>query len=242
MRKRTRILFFSLLTLAPMILLLNQNYGRALMLFVLLVMGALIFEKREASRQFFRALRKLLVCVDYDAFCLEGEKIHENAMLPWIARQHHQLFQLISHYHISASKDHKSVSEHHENAPGMGKHAFNTQEKALQFWAVSYMALIEGTRFNEQSLKDLDELYRQLPRYMKALAAERYRTYMLDLIDPTDRAQMDEAQRIRESLEAQLLLAEATYWLGCHTEDPKRAISYKKTAENLSKGLSIRRI
>lgn len=235
MKKQTRILFFSLLTFAPLILLMNQNYGRALLLFILLVMGALIFEKREASRQFFRAIRKLLVCVDYEAFCVEGEKIRQNAMLPWLTQQHYQLFQLISRYHNSAP-------DSRESDPDMGKVAFNTQEMALKFWATSYQILSQATRLNTQSLKELEQLSLKLPRYMKALAAERYRTFTLDLIDPTDSNQMDESQRIRASLSAHLLLAEATFWLSNNTTDAKRAVSYKRTAENLSKGFLTRRI
>lgn len=235
MKKQNRILFFSLLTFAPLILLMNQNYGRALLLFILLVVGAFIFEKREASRQFFRAIRKLLVCVDYEAFCDEGEKIRQNAMLPWLTQQHYQLFHLISRYHNSAPDSRESDAD-------MGKVAFDTQEKALKFWATSYRILSQATRLNTQSLKELEQLSLKLPRYMKALAAERYKTFTLDLIDPTESDQMDEAQRIRASLSAHLLLAEATFWLSKYTTDAKRAVSYKRTAENLSKGLLTRRI
>jgi hypothetical protein len=235
MKKQTRILFFSLLTFAPITLILNQNYGRALLLLILLVMGAIIFEKREASRQFFRAIKKLLICVDYEAFYVEGEKIRQNAMLPWLTQQHYQLFQMIIQYHNGTTVPHISDSE-------TGKFAFNTQEKVLKFWATSYKMLSQETRLNAQSIKELEHLSLRLPHYMKTLASERYMTFTLDLIDPTDSDQMDKAQRIRASLSAQLLLAEATFWLSNYTTDAKRAVSYKRTAENLSKGLLTRRI
>ena len=227
MRKRTRILFFSILSIAPLILIMNQTYGRALSLLILLVLGAIIFEKREASRQFYRAISKLLICVDYEAFCFEGEKVRSRAMFPFLVKEQYRLIRIIALYH-------KSDLE-------MGTYAGVVHEKSLQFWSVSYNALVNAQRFNGESLKALERLRRKLPRYMKALAAERYAAFTLDLIDAADAAQMEEAQLIRSSLSAQLLLAEATDWLGNHTNDAKRAISYKKTAVNLSKGLLTRR-
>lgn len=227
MRKHTRILFFSLLSVAPLMLLLTQNYGRALVLTGLLIAGMIVFEKREASRQFFRALRKLLVCVDFEAFCKEGDKIRRNAMLPRLAMHHHHLYKIIAQYHKG-----DTVIE---------KLDFLPVEKSLQFWAMSYTMLWNAQRFDDSSLLALKHLMRKLPIYMKSLAAERYAVFSLDLIDPDDASQFESANRIRADLSAQLLLAEGTLWLSQHISDAKRIRSYTKTAENLSKGLFIRR-
>ena len=81
MNRLTKIIYFGILAIIAVVQLLEGNFLLAALLIGLIGLALPLYEKREAKRQFYRALRKLYVCVDLVAFKKEVENLEKHALI-----------------------------------------------------------------------------------------------------------------------------------------------------------------
>lgn len=217
MSRISKAIFFGLLFLTAISQLIFGTWQLGAFLIILLVVGLIVFEKREAKRSFYKALRKLFVCADHEAFLFEMNQMNKNAFIKKSTHDPYQLLKLIDSYYSD---------ERFLLADRLKSHAF---KRDYEFWRLNYLGML--TR-DEKLFDSLVTHQTQVPRYFSAFAYER-----ISLLSALISEDLDAVNKCRAELTANLFIAELTYQLAVMSEDPKRIAYYKKSALNISKGL-----
>jgi len=225
MNRYSKIVYFSILALIAIVQLIQGNQLLAMLLFVLTCFALPLYEKREVKRQFYRALKKLYVCVDLDAFIKEREKLVKHALFKRAILTPLSVLMSIEAYY-RGQRDTVSFD--------LSRIPYN---KTYQFWIDSYIGLSDASQ-----LVSL-EIGRQLnsvPRYYREIAVQRIEVLLLmQKLSAGKLVDTIEIEALRERLTANLLIAELTKCLSDHSEVERIQKYYKQAAINLSKGLKI---
>lgn len=225
MNRYTRIAYFSILALISLIQFLQGNYMLAMLLTLITGIAIPLYERREAKRQFYRALRKLYVCVDLDAFIKERERLVDYALLKSAVKAPFRLLTIMEAYY---NGNRESIVDDLLRMP---------KNADYQFWIDCYIGLCETTRIEPTVLrKDLDKV----PRYYREIAVQRIEVLVLKrrLYDDSETG-TNEIEALREHVTFNLLVAELTQFLMVRAQNERIQNYYKKAVMNLSKGISL---
>ncbi len=221
----TKIAYFSVLALISISQFFKGNYMLAAVLTIITCVAIPLYEKREAKRQFYRALRKLYVCVDLDAFIKERERLVNHALFKSAIKTPLKLLTIIEAYY----------NGNRESLIGDLMHL--DQETDYQFWIDSYLGLCEAKRIEPTVLRQHID---KVPSYYHEIAVQRIEVLELKrkLYDDTE-AGTSEIDALREYVTFNLLVAELTQCLMMRAQNERIRNYYEKAVLNLSKGLTI---
>lgn len=242
MNRITKVVYFSILFIVAIGQLVIGNSFLGLGLIVLLVLAVQWFEKREARRQFYRALRKLYVCVDSHAYGVEIEKLKRNRLIKKYSANSLQLLEAILFYYVGRRDEAKTLLLQIED-----NHDFD-------FWKHCYLLLIQLNRdfdsyqdqrsgIEVESTSEVKPLFakivnevKQVPSFFSEIAEQRLAVLELML---KDNLEIDEIEHMRDSVNYNLLMAELTKIMVIHASNEHIKKYYQKGVINLSKGLTI---
>lgn len=240
MNRITKLVYFSILFIVAIVQLVIGNSILGLGLIVLLVFAVQWFEKREARRQFYRALRKLYVCVDSHAYGVEVEKLKRNRLIKKYSANSLQLLEAISLYYNGRRIEAKVLLLQLED-----NHNFD-------FWKHCYLILIQLNlyfdSYQDSSIKverpsevqplfvKIENEVKRVPYFFKEIAKQRLDVLELMLRDDLN---TDEIERLRDLVNYNLLMAELTKLMVIHASDERIRKYYQNGVINLSKGLTI---
>lgn len=225
MNRYTKIAYFSILALISIVQFFQGNPLLAALLAIITGIAIPLYEKREAKRQFYRAMKKLYVCVDLDAFVKERELLVKHALIKGAISTPLRLLMIIEAYY-NGQRD--SLINALASMP---------QKTAYQFWIDSYIGLCDVSRIDPLQLgSPLDKV----PRYYREMANQRLNVLVLmrKLSDQND-AVTSEIEALRERVTFNLLIAELTQCLMMRAQNARIRSYYEKAVLNLSKGLSL---
>ena len=242
MNRVTKVVYFSILFIIAIAQLVIGNSILGLGLIILLIFAVQWFEKREARRYFYRALRKLYVCVDSHAYELEIEKLKRNRLIKKYSANSLQLLEAISLYYNGRRVEAKALMLQLE-----ANHNFD-------FWKHCYLLLIQlnhdfdsyqnqGSGNNVETTSEVQSLFsklryemKQVPSFFSEIAEQRLAVLELMRNENLD---IDEIERIRDVVNYNLLIAELTKLMVIHASDERTRKYYQNGVINLSKGLII---
>lgn len=225
MNRYTKIAYFSILALISLSQFVKGNYMLAAILFIITCVAMPLYEKREAKRQFYRALRKLYVCVDLDAFIKERERLVKHALFKSAIKIPLRLLTIIEVYYNG-------------NRESLVDELLRLNKNVdYQFWIDCYLGLCEATRIDSTMLRQHID---QVPSYYREIAAQRIEVLELKrkLYDDNE-ADTSEIDALREHVTFNLLVAELTQCLMMRAQNERVRNYYEKAVLNLSKGLMI---
>ncbi len=225
MNRLTKIVYFGVLVLISVVQLTQANYILAAILFVLTGFALPTYEKREAKRRFYRAIRKLYVCVDLNAFIKEREYLVEQALYKGAISTPLRLLTNIEAYY---NGQRESVAIDLLSMP---------YDATYQYWIDCYISLCDVSHISQMKISSK---FDQVPRYYREIASQRFEVLLLmqklhygSAVDTT------EIEALRECVTSNLLVAELTQCLRENTQNARIQNYYEKAALNLSKGLKI---
>ena len=217
MKKMTKAIFFGLLFLIAVLEFLSANYFFGIVLFFLNGFGMVIFEKREATRQFYSAIEKLYFCVDYDMFMTKVQFLERNALVPQVAKPTVQLLVAIGQYHSGKKEQANAVMRQ------------LTLKGHLNFWKNAYEAM--ATQKNI-CVQNACVSIVAVPKRHLNIARQR-----LDVLKLTTEPKIDKdaISKLRAEVEAHILVAELSYTLAGLESDQRLVDYHLLVAKNLSK-------
>ncbi|HAS73419.1 MAG TPA: hypothetical protein DCS67_04685 [Clostridiales bacterium UBA8960] len=219
MSRTSKAIFFGLLFLTATSQLIVGKWVLGVLLTALAVLGLFVFERREANRRFYGALRKLFVCADREGYQKEMNRLRKNAFSESSISEPFRLLMMIETYYTDERVFMKDQLE---------KYHF---KRDYEFWRLYYLCLL--TR-DERLKSNVEKALSYVPNHFKDLASERVR--LLNAIIDND---VEEISRTRSALTANLSIAEMTYQLAQMCDEAKAHAYYEKSAMNLSKGLKL---
>lgn len=236
MNRITKVVYFGILFIVAIGQLVVGNPMLGLGLILLLGFAILWFEKREARRQFYRALRKLYICVDGHAYDSEMEKLKRDRLIKKYSATSLQLLEAISlYYHDRRDEAKKLLSE-------------IEAVKDFAFWKQCYLLLIQLNHDLDMGKKmerspELLSLYadicngvNQVPSFFREISKQRLAVLELMLKEDLE---IVEIERMRDMVNCNLLMAELTKLMMIHASDERVRKYYQKGFVNLSKGLTL---
>ncbi len=225
MNRLTKVIYFGVLAIVSAIQLLQGNTLLSAILFGLTCLALPFYEKREAKRHFYRALRKLYVCVDLDAFIKEREKLVTHALIKGSILKPLRVLTAIEAYY-NGQRD--SVVQDLASMPKIA---------AYQFWIDCYIGMCDTSRISQLQM---GEHLKSVPRYYREIAVQRFEVLvLLDKLHVGNAVDTREIEALRERVTVNLLIAELTKCLSDHTQNERIRKYYEQAAINLSKGLKI---
>ena len=225
MNRYTKITYFIFLALISVVQLLQGNYLLALVLAIITGIALPLFEKREAKRQFYRAIRKLYVCVDLDAFIIERENLVKYALIKSaVATPLNLLTGIEGYYNGQRETVARALSSMPPNVD-------------YQFWIDSYIGLCDASQIEEVQLgSHLDKV----PRYYREIAVQRLEVLtLLRKLYKEGASNTSEIEALRERVTFNLLVAELTQCLMVRAQNERIRKYYEQAVLNICKGLSI---
>lgn len=225
MNRYAKIAYFSILALISLSQFVKGNYMLAAVLSIVTCVAMPLYEKREAKRQFYRALRKLYVCVDLDAFIKERERLVKHVLFNSAVKTPLRLLTIIEAYY----------NGNRESLVGDLLHLNKNVD--YQFWIDCYLGLCDATRIDSSMLRQHID---RVPSYYREIAAQRIEVLELKrkLYDDKE-ADTSEIDALRERVTFNLLVAELTQCLMMRAQNERIRNYYEKAVLNLSKGLTL---
>jgi len=225
MNRYTKITYFILLALISVVQLLQGNYLLAFVLAIITGIALPLFEKREAKRQFYRAIKKLYVCVDLDAFIIEREHLVKHALIKSVVATPLNLLNSIEGYY---NGQRETVARALSSMP---------PNVDYQFWIDSYIGLCDASQIEPIKLgSHLDKV----PRYYLEIAVQRLDVLtLLRKLHKDGASNTSEIEALRERVTFNLLIAELTQCLMVRAQNERIRKYYEQAVLNLSKGLNI---
>lgn len=238
MKRITKIIYFSLLFIIALIQLILGNTLLSICLFGLLAVAIQWFEKREARRQFYRALRKLYVCVDMRAYETEIEKLKKNRLIKRYSEANLLLLEAIALYYNGKRSEAKKILTSLD------------LKKDMSFWKYCYLLLIQ-LNYNSVDVSQMDtdkieksmSFYnlalndvKRVPLFFKEIAIQRIMVF--DLMIKSN-LELDEIEQLRDLVKYNLFIAELTNLMALYSKEERLKVYYEKGVINLSKGLTI---
>jgi hypothetical protein len=221
----TKIAYFSLLAMISLSQFIKGNYTLAAVLLIITCVAMPLYEKREAKRQFYRALRKLYVCVDLDAFIKERERLVKHALFKSVIKTPLSLLKIIEAYY------------HGDRESLVGDLLRLNKNVDYQFWIDSYLGLCDVTRIDSTTLM---HHIAHVPSYYREIAVQRIEVLELKRkLHDDNEADTSEIDALRERVTFNLLVAELTQYLMMHAQNERIRNYYEKAVLNLSKGLML---
>ena len=225
MNRLTKIVYFGILILISVVQLAQGNYILAAILFVLTGFALPTYEKREAKRRFYRAIRKLYVCVDLNAFIKEREYLVEQALFKGAISTPLRLLTNIEAYY---NGQRESVAIDLSSMPF---------DATYQYWIDCYISLCDVSHVARMRISSQ---FNQVPRYYREIASQRFEVLLLmQKLQEGCAVDTNEIEALRERVTPNLLVAELTQCLGNNTQNARIQKYYEQAALNLSKGLKI---
>lgn len=225
MNRLTKILYFSALALIAFSQLLQGNLLLATLLFILTGLALYMFEKREAKRHFYRAMRRLYVCVDGDAFKKEVANLEKRALIKSATVTPLKVLKIIEAYY-EGRRD--TVVSDLLELP---------KDTAYQFWIDCYIGLNDNSKLERLQIR---KTLAKVPREFRVIAVQRCE--VLELMQKQfkcDSVDTGEIEALRECVNTNLLIAELTKCLRDQTNIDRIRNYYDQAVKNLSKGLDI---
>lgn len=221
----TKIAYFSFLALISMSQFFKGNYMLAAVLMLITCVAIPLFEKREAKRQFYRALRKLYVCVDLDSFIKERESLVKHTLFNRAIKTPLSLLTIIEAYY------------HGDRESLVGALLRLNKNVDYQFWIDSYLGLCDVTRIDSTTLR---QHIAHVPSYYREIALQRIEVLELKRkLHDDNEADTSEIDALRERVTVNLLVAELTQCLMLRAQNERIRNYYEKAVLNLSKGLTL---
>lgn len=225
MNRLTKILYFGALALIAFSQVLQGNLLLATLLFILICFALPLFEKREAKRHFYRALRRLYVCVDGVAFRKEIVNLEKRALIKSTVATPLKVLKVIEAYY-SGHRD--SVVRDLMELP---------QDTDYQFWIECYIGLSDSSLLERLQIR---KTLGRVPRQFREIAVQRCEVLeLMQKLHISDSVETGEIEALRERVNTNLLIAELTKCLRDQTTVDRIHNYYDQAVKNLSKGLVI---
>lgn len=225
MNRYSKIAYFSILALISLSQFLQGNYMLATLLTFITGVAIPFYERREAKRQFYLALRKLYVCVDLDAFIKERERLVMHALYKSACKTPLKLLTIIEAYY---NGNRESLVSELLQLP---------QNTDYQFWIDCYIGLCEAERIEPTVLR---QHLNRVPRYYREIALQRIDVLELKCKLHDDKeGDTSEIEALREHVTFNLFVAELTHLLMVRAQNERIRNYYQKAVLNLSKGLTL---
>jgi len=208
--------------------LILGNMALGIGLSALVLVAVPLFEKREARRHFYRALRKLYVCVDIKAYNIEVQKLSENSLIGKLSEPERMMLDAIALFYSG------------DRIEAKVKFSGIQCSRDLEVWKKWYLFMISKNEmdFHLESSDGLisDQMIKSIPYHFRDIAKQRRMVLKLFLKSPIEAS---EIESVRDKVTYNLFVAELTQMLYEIATDERTKTYYHRSVINLSKGLIV---